>query len=221
MRGANSSAAWGSENLATASMRASTVWASATTSTSRPARRASLAVRGPIAAIRVVAGMCGELLVHLLGDRAAGHEDRVDAPGSDVLGDALGHRHPDGAVGDDAADPVPGIGEHAGEHRLRDLAAEGEDVAGLRLEADQLLGHAGRGVVALGHQVDAVADGEERCRGRLTDGGHLRGRRDDGPIGVEHVDGRGARDGEPVELAGRQVGERLLERRPGRWWARS
>ena len=44
---------------ATASMRESTVWVSATTSTLRPARLASLAVRGPMAAMTVDAGISG------------------------------------------------------------------------------------------------------------------------------------------------------------------
>ena len=182
------------------------------TSTDSPVRLASFAVRGPMAAMRVVGRHVGELHADLLGHRSARHEDRVDPSGSDIFGDAIGHRNADRPVRDDTSHPVAGFGQHPGQHRLGDLAAKGQDVARLGFERDHLLGHPGRGVVALGHEVDAIADCDEcRCRG-LADGGHS-GRRGNGrAVRVEHVDGRGAGHCEPVEGAGLEIRKRLLER---------
>src|SRR5690606_18704037 len=57
--GANSSAAWGRVKCDTVSISASTVCRSATAEIGRPAFRASLAVRGPMAASSVLSGMWG------------------------------------------------------------------------------------------------------------------------------------------------------------------
>ena len=211
--GANSSAACGSGNRATASMSASTVCASAMTSTDET--RAAGVLRGARTdrGDEGRRGDLGELRVHLLRDRSARDEDRVDAAGADVLGDAVGDRNAHRPVGDDAADPVTGLGQHPGQHRLRDLTAQGQDVARLRLEADHLLRHPGRGVVALGNEVHVVADGQQSGRGGLAHGGDLGRHGDDRAVGVEHIHGRRARDGEPVEGPVGEVGERLLQGR--------
>jgi hypothetical protein len=97
------------------------------------------------------------------------------------------------------------------EQRLRDLAAQGEDPLRLGLERDDLAGHALGRVVVLRHEVDVVADGGERRGGGLADGGDLRGGGDLGAVREEHVDRGGAGDGEPVELARRELRERVVE----------
>ena len=120
---------------------------------------------------------------------------------------------PDRAVGDDAAHPVTRLGEQPGEDGLGDLAAQGEDVARLGLEGDHLLRHAGRRVVALGHEIDAVADRLQRGGGGLADRGDLGRRGDRRAVCEQDVDRGGAGHREPVERAGLEVGERLVERR--------
>ena len=84
---------------------------------------------------------------------------------------------------------------------------------GSRLEGQHLLGEARGRVVAVGHEVDAVADCGERGCGGLSDRGDLRALGDRRPVGVEHIDRRRAGERQPVEAARLQVVERLLERR--------
>ena len=143
------------------------------TSTGRPARRASFAVRGPIAATTVAGGMSGNCACTCSATEPLVTRIALMRPlrTSSAIRSVTGT--PTVRYATTLRTRWPASDEHAREHRLRDLAAEGQDVARLRLELDHLLGHPGRRVVALGDEIHAVADGEHRRGGRLADGGDL------------------------------------------------